>query len=290
MPVELSGTGVWSIGLRYADPGEIAETAAELEELGYCGLWIPDPGGEVFDAVERLLRATKQVVVATGVLNLWMHTPEETAQAHARITAHYGPRFLLGVGASHAPLVEEALGKGRYRNPVRAMQSFLDGLDGAATPLGADSRVLAALGPRMLELARSRASGAHPYNVSPEHTAFARRALGTSKLLAPEQAVVLTDDPATGRELARQYLNRYLELENYAKNFLRLGFSEDDMANGCSDRLVDAIVVWGDEEAITARIEDHRAAGADHVCIQVLGDDPLPREAWRRLAPALRGT
>jgi probable F420-dependent oxidoreductase len=284
----ITGTGIWNGSLRFGDPAEASDAATELEELGYTALWVPDVGGDVIGAVERLLAATRTVTVATGVLNLWMHPAEEIAAGYARLTAAHGDRFLLGIGVSHAPLVD-AEQPGRYRRPLEAMGSFLDGLDGAATPLAPASRVLAALGPKMLEIARTRSAGTHPYNVTPEHTAVAREALGSSALVLPEQAVALTTDSEEGRQIARQHLAFYYELPNYTNNLRRLGFGDDDFVGGGSDRLVDALVAWGDEEAIAARVREHRDAGADHVCIQVLGAEDLPRAAWRRLAPALNG-
>jgi probable F420-dependent oxidoreductase len=284
---DITGTGIWSAGLRYGDPAEAAETAAELEELGYSALWIPDIGGDVFGAVERLLAATTTATIATGILNLWMHSAEETAAAHARLTAAEGDRFLVGIGVSHAALID-AGEAGRYQRPLAAMASFLDGLDTAVPPLSPSTRVLAALGPKMLELARTRAAGAHPYNVTPDHTARAREALGSSALVLPEQAVALTTDPDLGRSLGREHLAHYFGLPNYTNNLRRLGFGDEDFAAGGSHRLIDALVAWGDEEAIAARVRQHRAAGADHVCIQVLSEDGLfPRPAWRALAPAL---
>jgi len=284
---DIAGTGIWNAGLRYGDPAEAAEVAAELEELGYSALWIPDVGGDVFEAVERLMAATVTATIATGILNLWMHSAEETAVAHARLTSAHGDRFLLGIGVSHAALID-AGEPGRYRKPLGAMAGFLDGLDAAATPVSSSRRVLAALGPKMLELARTRAAGAHPYNVTPEHTAMARTALGPLGLVLPEQAVALTTDPDRARAFGRDHLAHYLALPNYTNNLRRLGFADDDFAAGGSDRLIDALVAWGNEGVIRARVQEHREAGADHVCIQVLGGEgPFPRQAWRELAPAL---
>jgi probable F420-dependent oxidoreductase len=283
--VEITGTGIWSSGLRYGDPAEAAEAAAELEELGYSALWIPDIGGDVFGAVERLMVATRRATIATGILNLWMHSPGETASAHDRLAAAHGDRFLVGIGVSHAPLID-SIEPGRYGKPIAAMTAFLDGLDSAPAPLAPAERVLAALGPKMLELARSRCAGAHPYNVTPEHTALAREAVGPSKLVLPEQAVALTTDPDLARKLGRDHLATYMTLPNYTNNLRRLGFSDGDFGAGGSDRLIDALVAWGDDTAIEARIRQHRDAGANHVCIQVLSDEGmLPREAWRALAP-----
>lgn len=285
--MELSGTGIWSSHLRYGDAGQAAEAAAELEELGYTALWIPDVGGPVLDSVENLLTATKTVTIATGILNLWMHEPADVAAAHARLSAAHGRRFLLGIGVSHAPLIDSKA-PGTYRKPLAATAAFLDGLDTAEQPVVAEDRVLAALGPKMLRLAADRSRGAHPYLVTPEHTATARERLGDGPLLLPEQTAVLNDDADAAREIGREWVRGYLAMPNYANNLLRSGFTEDDVAT-VSDRLVDAIVVCGNEEAILARVNDHKAAGADHVCVQVLDADltALPMQQWRRLAPVL---
>ena len=285
--MKLSGVGLWSSQLRYGDPAEAADAAAELEQLGFTALWIPDVGGPVFDAVSHLLGATRRVVIATGILNLWMHEPAEVATHYASLTATHGDRFLLGIGVSHAPLIDAA-DPGRYRKPLAATSSYLDALDAAEQPVPVDARVLAALGPKMLQLAATRARGAHPYLVTPDHTAQAREILGEGPLLLPEQTVILTTDADNAREIGTNFLRRYLALPNYANNLLRSGFSPDDLAS-VSDRLLDAIIAWGDEEAILRRVDEHRAAGADHVCVQVLEADPrtFPREQWRRLAAAL---
>jgi probable F420-dependent oxidoreductase len=204
--------------------------------------------------------------------------------------SRFGSRFLLGLGASHAPLVESAQ-RGPYRRPYSKMVGYLDALDAATTTVPAADRMLAALGPRMLSLAHARTSGAHPYLVPPEHTALAREVLGTGALLAPEQAVVLTADRRSGLEQARSFVASYLLLPNYVRNLRRLGFGDDDLTGNGSDRLVGALVAYGDEAAIAARVHAHHDAGADHVCIQVVGasngDEALPLAAWRRLAPAL---
>ncbi|MDT3443454.1 MULTISPECIES: LLM class F420-dependent oxidoreductase [unclassified Pseudofrankia] len=284
--MDLGGVGIWNSQLRYGAPGPAAEAAAEIDELGYQAIWIPDAGGPVFDALENLLGATHRAVVATGILNLWMHEPADVAASRAALADKFGGRLLLGIGVSHAPLVDQKE-PGRYQAPLRATTAFLDAIDAATPPVPVADRVLAALGPKMLELARTRARGAHPYLVSPEHTAIAREALGAGPLLAPEQTVVLTDDRVAGLEIARPFLTGYLQLPNYANNLRRLGFTDDDLFS-VTDRLVDATIVIGDEAAIAQRVADHRAAGADHVCVQVLtADNTLPRDEWRRLAPAL---
>jgi probable F420-dependent oxidoreductase len=284
--MDLAGVGVWSSQLRYGDPAEIADAAAELDELGFTALWIPDVGGPVFDAVGRLLTATTRAVIATGILNLWMHSAGDVAASYAALTSEHGDRFLLGIGVSHAPLIDAGQ-PGRYRKPLAATASFLDGLDAAPQPVPADARVLAALGPKMLTLSATRARGAHPYLVTPEHTASARSTLGDGPLLLPEQTVILCDTADEAHRIGTDWLRAYLALPNYANNLLRSGFSEDDLAQ-VSDRLFDAIIAWGDEGAIMRRVSEHQAAGADHVCVQVLLADPsaFPREQWRRIAAA----
>ncbi len=286
--MQLSGTGVWSSGLRYGERGEAREAAAELEELGYTALWVPDVGGDLFDRVDELLAATSEVVIATGILNIWMHTPVETNARHrAMVTAH-GPRVLFGLGISHAPLIDATTSE-IYEKPLAKMRGYLDDLDSLADPLPAGSRVLAALGPKMRALAGERSAGVHPYLGTTALTRTSRDELGPDALIAPEQAAVLSTDVDHARSLARIHLARYLGLPNYARSIVRVGFDETDLADGGSDRLVDALVVHGDERAIADRVSEHRAAGADHVCVQVLTESPLdlPLDQWRRLAPVL---
>ena len=290
---EFTGTGIWSTSLMSGDPGEVTEVAAELEELGFTSLWLPTFGPDAFEAVGRVLGATREVVVATGVLNVWMYAADETATAHAELTASHGDRFLLGLGVSHGPVVDRFVPDATYEKPLQKMTSYLDELDAAPTPVPVNRLVLAALGPRMLELARDRTGGAHPYNVTPEHTALARAALGADEMLVPEQAVALTTDAEEGRRWGRAFLENYLGLPNYANNLRRLGYTDDDIADGGSDRLVDGLIAWGDVGAIAARVQAHRDAGADSVCVQVLADGPMggiltfPVDAYRALAPAL---
>jgi probable F420-dependent oxidoreductase len=285
----LDGVGLWNAALRYGDPGEAATAAAELEELGYRALWLPDVGGNVFEALENVLRTTSRVTVATGILNLWMHEPAETAAEYTRLVAGYGRRLLLGIGVSHAPLID-AFEPGRYTKPVARTEEYLDALDAIPETVPRTDRLLAALGPKMLALAGAKANGTHPYNVMPEHTAFARAALGPGRLVMPEQAVVLETDPERAREIARSFLATYLALPNYANNWFRFGFNPDDTLDGGTDALVDALVAWGDLDAILTRVQAHFDAGADHVCVQVLTDQQLalPLREWRALAPALR--
>jgi probable F420-dependent oxidoreductase len=285
--MDLSGVGVWSNQLRYGDAGEAADAAAELEELGFTALWIPDVGGPLFDSIDNLLSATKQAVIATGILNLWMHEPSEVAKRYTSLTKTHGERFLLGIGVSHAPLIDSRE-PGLYRKPLAATRAFLDAIDGTETPVPVENRVLAALGPKMLESSATRARGAHPYLVTPDHTRTAREVLGDGPLLLPEQTVFLTDSRDEARAVGVDWLRAYTTLPNYANNLLRSGFTQDDL-DSISDRLFDAIIAWGDEDAIARRVDEHKQAGADHVCVQALNAAPLefPREQWRRLAAAL---
>ncbi len=210
--------------LRYGDPGEVATLAAELEGLGYSALWIPDVGGDVFGPLGNLLAATSTATIATGILNVWMHTPDETAAQHAALVAEHGPRFLCGVGISHRPFIDHVNTPGTYKNPVETMADFLDGLDAAEVPLAAGDRVLAALGPKMLELARTRTAGTHPYLVTPELTARARAGIGPDGLVASEQGVVLDSDRDRARATARLHLKTYLALAELLEQLEAPGF------------------------------------------------------------------
>lgn len=291
-PDHLTGTGIWSSELRYVESEEVGEAAAELEQLGFTAIWLPDIGGDLFDAVERNAAGTSSIVVATGILNIWMHEPGTAADRHRSLTEVHGDRFLFALGVSHGMLVDSVREPGAYTKPYTRMVEYLDGLDAAEDPLPAERRALAALGPKMVRLAADRTAGVHPYLVTPEHTASAREVVGPELLVAPEQAVVLTEDAVEARRLARAHLDTYRTLPNYVNNWLRLGFTEDDVAGQGSDRLVDALVAWGDDATIAARLGAHRDAGADHVCVQVLADPPpggLPRAEWRRLADLVAG-
>jgi probable F420-dependent oxidoreductase len=283
----LGRVGVWSRELRFQPDRAAAKDAArELEALGYGALFIPDVGGDVLGAVEELVTATSKIAVATGIINIWMHDPDAIASGVSGLDGE--ERVLIGLGVGHAANVDVGA-PGRYVHPLSKMQEYLDELDGAQPPLPARKRMLAALGPRMLELSRDRAAGAHPYLVPSAHTWCARQLLGPDRLLAPEQGVVLAKDPARGREIAHAHVADYLRLPNYVANLRRLGFDDEDVAGAGSARLVDALVVYGDEQRIADRVAEHLNAGADHVCIQVVGqrDEALAIEAWRRLAPAL---
>jgi probable F420-dependent oxidoreductase len=284
--MRLGPIGIWSGAFR-SESAEVADAARELEDLGFGTLWLPGGiGGDVFGDSSRLLTATGHVVVATGILNIWAHDPADVGEAVRQLGATFPDRFLLGLGVSHKPLVEHI--GGVYDHPLEAMVSYLDALDRAPTPVDPAHRMLAALGPRMLELARERTAGAHPYLVPPEHTRLAREVLGAGPLLAPEVKVALEVDPARARAIARQHLAIYLTLPNYTTNLRRLGFGDEDLSPPGSDRLVDAVVAWGDADRIAARVREHFDAGADHVCVQLLTDEPgLPRAGWRALAAIL---
>ncbi|GLZ37573.1 LLM class F420-dependent oxidoreductase [Actinokineospora sp. NBRC 105648] len=274
MTVELGRVGIWSMSHLWPDR---AELAAELEELGYGALWLGgSPGGDL-GIVDTLLDATSTLVVGTSIVNIWSDDPAPIATAFDRITTRAPGRFVLGLGSGHKEMVEPLTGK-TYVRPYSKLGEYLDQL---AVP--AESVALAALGPKTVRLAGERTRGALPYLVTPEHTAQAREILGAGPLLAPEQHVVLETDPTRARELARDALSLYLGLPNYVNTWRRLGFSEDDVKG--SDRLVDALVVWGDEEAVRARVAEHLAAGADHVALQVVtADGTLDPAAYRRLA------
>ena len=285
--MRLTGTGIWSGELRYGDAGRAADAAAELDTLGYDAIWIPDVGGDVFGAAENLLRATAKTTIATGILNIWMHDPADVAARRAAWDEIWQRRFLLGLGVSHQPLIDHNA-PGRYVKPYSKMVAYLDELDRAPVPYAADARVLAALRPRMLELARDRAAGIHPYFVPSEHVASAREIIGPNRTIAVELAVVLDTDPTSARATARRHTAIYVGLPNYTNNLRRFGFGDDDFTDQGSDRLVDAIVAWGDVETVAGRVAALRDAGADHVCVQVIRPDgELPLADWRELAPAL---
>lgn len=256
-----------------------SEVLAELSELGYSTLWLGGSPSADLRIVEELLDRSSDLVVATGIASVWDPPPEVAAASYHRVNGRHPERVLVGLGASHEFLIGAA-----YARPYSKIVSYLDGLDAAPEPLPVDRRVLAALGPRTLRLAAGRAAGAHPYLVTPEHTATAREILGDG-LLAPEQKVVLEPDPGKARALARDGIALYLGLPNYVDSLRRLGFTDDDLAAPGSDRLVDALVAWGDAEAVRARIDEHRDAGADHVAVQILNEDKLA--VLRALAPVL---
>lgn len=282
-PMELGKTGVWWSGSWKVEADPEVEVAAALESLGYGAIWSSggfNPG--LSSRFERLLSATDHVVVASGIVNTWRASPEEIARAVADLEVRYPGRFMLGIGASHAALIES------YSRPYSHVVEYLDALDAQPSPVPKERRMLAALGPKMLELAARRSAGAHPYFVPVEHTERARLLMGEGPLLVPEVTVVLERDPSAARELARSFTAGYLSLPNYAGNLRTLGFDADDVSGGGSDRLVDAVVAWGDTNAVASRVREHHEAGADQVCIQVLSrTEGFPLAEYEELASAL---
>lgn len=292
--IDLGTYGLWTATLDMVPATVAKECAAEIEELGFGALWIPETVfREVFVEAALLLEATSTLKVATGIANRYARDALTTNAAMQTLNEAFPGRFLLGLGVSHGHLVA-GIRKQTYAKPYSGMVDYLDAMDSALymAPMGEPpaQMVLAALGPKMLRLAAERTAGAHPYFVPPEHTVIAREALGSEPLLAVEQMVVLDENPETARDTARKNMAIYLGLPNYANNLMRLGFTEEELTEGGgSDRVVDAVVAWGNEDDVLARVQAHRDAGADHVCIQVLESDPSvpPREAWARLSDAL---
>jgi probable F420-dependent oxidoreductase len=288
--------GVWSNAFDAVGANEVRSAAAELDDLRYGAIWTGESmGRDVLTACQLLLAATARIPVAAGIASLWARDATAAVGGQLALNEAFDDRFLLGLGVSHAPLV--GMRRHEYATPLAAMSAYLDAMDAAdagfrgVRPAERPPRVIAALGPRMLALAAEKADGAHTYLVPPEHTAQARAALPAGHLVLPEQAVVLDTDPARARATARTHTRYYLGLRNYAANLQRLGFGESDLADGGSDRLVDALVAWGDEEAVVRRVREHLDAGADHVAVQVITGDrrTLPRAGWRALAPAVAG-
>jgi probable F420-dependent oxidoreductase len=286
--------GLWTHALETL-PGPAAQEAArEIEELGYGSLWNGEAyGREAFTYAQALLAATDRLVVGTGIANIYARGAMATNGAIRLVESLAPGRFVVGLGVSHQRPLERDR-KVTYRPPLQAMGEYLDDL-GSAPYLAADAvrppLVLAALGPRMLEMARDRTAGAHPYLVTPEHTATARRTLGPEPLLVVEQAAVLGQDRAESLRRAHDHLTIYTGLPNYRNSWFRQSFDEADAVKGGSERLADALVVQGDEAAVVARIREHLVAGADHVLVQVIGSDlgQVPMDEWRALAPAVAG-
>lgn len=279
----LGRIGIWSGELRFGDAAAGNRAMAELDELGFGAIWIPGGfGGDILDAVDRGLAATKKAVIATGIINIWKHEPSEIGGWWRGLSDDHKSRVMLGLGVSHGPMIGAD-----YVKPLAKMTSYLDELDAEGIP--ADSMCIAALAPKMLALSAERTAGTHPYLVTPAHSAVSREAVGPDKLVAPEQHVLLETDPARARELGRAALQPYQQFPNYVNSWRRLGFSEEDVAG--SDRLVDEIIAWGGIDAIADRVKQHQAAGADHVCLQVVTGEGLdgkaPTKAWQTLAEAL---
>lgn len=286
----LGRIGLWTTALDALPISRAREQVAELDEQGWGALWFGEAyGREALTAAGLYLGATRRMAVATGIASIYARDAVATSSGARTLAAMHPGRFLLGLGVSHAPLVERMRGHS-YGKPVTAMREYLRAMDEAPYAVAGDEppapRVLAALGPKMLELARDRAHGAHPYLVTPDHTAQARQLLGPGAVLAVEQAVVLDEAAWQGR--AHWHLEIYTGLPNYRESWRRQGFEKDDWIRGGSERLKDAMVACG-EQGARDRVQQHLDAGASHVCVQVLGADPfdVPVEDWRRLAPVL---
>jgi probable F420-dependent oxidoreductase len=276
--MNLGTIGVWT-SYRPFGIERAAEAAKLVEQLGYGTWWVG--GSPKVPAIRPILEATSTLTAATGILNVWANEPAETAAQDAELREAFPGRFVLGIGIGHPEATSD------YRRPLTAMRAFLDGLDGSPDPPPADERCLAALRPRMLELARERSAGAHTYFVPVEHTRSARERLGQGALLAPELACVVETDPVRARQVARGYAKLYLGLSNYTRNLLDFGYTDDDFADGGSDRLIDALIPHGSAEEIAEVVRAHLDAGADHVCLQPLGEEGVPRVSWTALARVL---
>ncbi len=298
--LEIRGTrlgrvGVWLGRLGWVPASVEREAAAEIEALGYGALWYSEShtNKESLSHAALLLAATSRITIASGIANIYARDPVAMTAGSNALAEAYPGRFVLGLGVSHLAQVTP---RGHdYGSPVATMRSYLDAMDSAdyegPRPDEPVPRVLAALRPKMLELSAAQADGAHPYLVTVEHTSRARELLGEGKVLAPEQFVLLETDAEAARSAARAALSWYLQQPNYANALRWLGFDGEDLAPQASDRLVDALVAWGDEEAVAARVREHLEAGADHVCVQPIGHDgdELGLDQLRRLAPALLG-
>lgn len=281
---QIGKVGVWSRSPYFFGADKATSLAVAAEELGYSALWIPGfDGGHIFERCAMALEASSKLTIATGIVNIWRHEPGEVAQTVRRLRADSGGRFLLGIGGSHKFLIGDDYDK---ISPLAKMRSYLDALDAAGLP--EENRLLAALGPKMLALSGKRATGAHPCFIPPEFTAAAREILGDGPLLMPEVTVILESDASAARAYARKFASLYFKGPNYANMLRRFGFTDNDFMGEGSDRLIDAVVAWGDPEAIAARIQAHLDAGADHVAIQSRGTMP-EADVWRELAPRVLG-
>jgi probable F420-dependent oxidoreductase len=294
-PQPLGPYGLWTFSLDRQPWSRSKELAAEIEAMGWSAIWIPEATNRnVFVNATLLLGATERLAVVTGIAPIHNRDAMATVNGQRTLDEAFPDRFVLGLGVSHAWLVEDLRG-GTYTKPLATMRAYLDRMDAAPfsahPPTARDRRLLAALGPKMLALAAEKADGAHPYLVTPDHTAAARPVLGPHKILAPDQKVLVETDPSEARRIARMHLSGYLSQPNYRNSFVRQGFAIDELDGGGSDRLVDAIVAWGSLDSVVARVRAHREAGADHVAVQVLPRDmgEVPIDQWRAVAAALGG-
>ena len=276
--MNLGQFGIWT-SYRLIGEENAVEAARLVERLGFGTLWLG--GSPRLPKVRPLLEATSGLTVATGIVDVWKYEPADLAAEHAALSAEFPGRLLLGLGVGHPEVRSE------YVGPLSKMRAFLDGLDAAGAPVTSDQRCLAALGPKMLDLSAERSLGAHPYFTPPEHTRWARQRLGPTPLLAPELACVLESDRERAREVAREYARTYLRLRNYTNNLRRLGFTDDDLQGGGSDRLLDALIPRGTAADIARAAAVQMEAGADHVCLQPVGVKGIPHDEWQALSLAL---
>ena len=276
--MQLGEIGIWT-SYRAIAERDAGEAAKLVESLGYGTFWLG--GSPRLPTVRPLLDATERLTVATGIVNVWQYEPATLAAEHAELARAFPGRLLLGIGIGHPEATSD------YSRPLSTMRQFFDGLDSAATPVPRDERCVAALGPKMLDLGADRSLGTLTYFTPVEHTRFARERVGENGLVATELACVLDVDDDRARATAREYAALYLGLRNYTTNLLRFGFTEQDIAGGGSDRLIDAIIPHGTAEEIAAVAREHLDAGANHVCLQTVGISGIPREQWTALAAAL---
>jgi len=276
--VELGRFGVWTT---YQAIGEqnAGEAASLVQELGFGTFWLG--GSPRLPTVRPLLEGGERLAVATGIVNVWAYDPADLAREYAELSPAYGDRLLVGIGIGHPEATSD------YTRPLASTRTFLDGLDDATPPLPRDRRCLAALGPKMLDLCAERSRGTLSYFVPVEHTRSARERLGPAALIATELACVVDTNPESARAAARRYATLYLGLRNYTANLRRFGFGDQDIADGGSDRLIDAIVPHGSADEIAEVVQAHLDAGADHVCLQPVGTHDIPRPQWAALAAAL---
>jgi probable F420-dependent oxidoreductase len=292
--IDIGRIGIWTSALEGQPASRTREAAQELEGMGFPILWINETTGrDPFVLATMLLSATSTLKLATGIANVYARDALTMSACQKTLAEAFPGRFLLGLGVS-SPVLVERVRKHSYDRPLAYLTSYLDDMDAApfnaVAPAEDPGRVLAALGPKMLELSATRANGAHPYLTTPDHTRRAREVIGPDALLAPEQMVILETDPAAARQTARAAVSFYLRAPGYLANLRRLGFTDDDWADPKTptDRLIDGVVAWGDIDTIARRIGEHHDAGADHVCIQVLSSSrDLPIAQWRDLAAAL---
>jgi probable F420-dependent oxidoreductase len=290
---DLGRIGLWTFALDVQPMAKAQEAAAEIDELGFGTVWLPEAvGREIFSSSALILSATKNINVASGIASIAARSAHTMQSGWKTLSEAFPGRFVLALGVSHSHMVTK-LHKLSYDKPYSNMVEYLDVMDkspyAAAAPQAPMYRMIGALGPKMLQLSAERGVGAHPYFTTPQHTVEARALLGAKPLIAPEIAVIFETDKDKARETARKFMGTYTRLPNYANNLMRLGFTQDDVTNQ-SDRLVDEIVTWGTLDKIAARIREHHDAGANHVCVQVLTHNPLelPMAGWRELSALLK--